>query len=115
MARSRERRDVFINKSNYCFVKMIAVFLFLKPYRQTHVYRASRAERGEVIVPGAVIFLVEDILDTYARFQNHGLQIEGVAGIQIPLLEFVSSVRLAGVHVRLRSGGRSSRYVPTGR
>lgn len=52
---------------------MIAVFLFLKPYRQTHVYRASRAERREVIVPGAVIFLVEDILDTYARFQNHGL------------------------------------------
>ena len=75
---------------------MIAVFLFLKPYRQTHVYRASRAERGEVIVPGAVIFLVEDILDTYARFQNHGLQIEGVAGIQIPLLEFGS------VTVRLR-------------
>lgn len=67
---------------------MIAVFLFLKPYRQTYVYRASRAERGEVIVPGVVIFLVEDILDTYARFQNHGLQIEGVAGIQIPLLEF---------------------------
>lgn len=101
---------------------MIAVFLFLKPYRQTHVYRASRAERGEVIVPGAVIFLVEDILDTYARFQNHGLQIEGVAGIQIPLLEFgernrtfASSVRFAGVRARLRSGGRSSRRVPTGR
>lgn len=66
---------------------MIAVFLFLKPYRQTHVYRASRAERGGLLLR-AVIFLVEDILDTYAWFQNHGLQVEGVAGIQIPLLEF---------------------------
>ena len=67
---------------------MIAVFLFLKPYRQTHVYRASRAERREVIVPGAVIFLVEDILDTYARFHNHRWHVEGVAGMQFPLLEF---------------------------
>ena len=70
--------------------------LFLESYRQAHIHRASRVERGEVVVPGAVVCLVEDVFDAYARFQNHGLQVEGMAGVQIPLLEFGS------VTVRLR-------------
>ena len=75
---------------------MIAVFYFLnRTDKLTYTERPGLSVE-KCIVPGAVIFLVEDILDTYARFQNHGLQIEGVAGIQIPLLEFGS------VTVRLR-------------
>lgn len=119
--KKQERRDVFINKSNYCFVKMIAVFLFLKPYRQTHVYRASRAERREVIVPGRSSFLskIFSIPTPGSRTTDCRLKVWRVFKSHCWNLGrsrmFASSVRLAGVHVRLRSSGRSSRYVPTGR